>query len=208
MIHRYQMAEKIMENIVNKIKESGISAYEPWNSIKHLIEKKERRELSREESTWMYYFIGSPLTFDHEKQKEKKDILEKSINLGRFILNLEKNKAIKLNPEKRSIKTDQCSYFKVFVNFYELEIHIEFTNKAKEKIKNLTKKNKKIADLKDFVEAMKIELENTKNHIKWLEEKINFQSEIFRRKSNKKAGKITTRKLIVKGETDWLKNKP
>lgn len=208
MIHRYQMAEKIMENIVNKIKESGISAYEPWNSIKHLIEKKERRELSREESTWMYYFIGSPLTFDHEKQKEKKDILEKSINLGRFILNLEKNKAIKLNPEKRSIKTDQYSYFKVFVNFYELEIHIEFTNKAKEKIKNLTKKNKKTADLKDFVEAMKIELENTKNHIKWLEEKINFQSEIFRRKSNKKAGKITTRKLIVKGETDWLKNKP
>lgn len=31
MIYRYQMAEKIMENIVNKIEGSGISAYEPWN---------------------------------------------------------------------------------------------------------------------------------------------------------------------------------
>ena len=156
----------------------------------------------------MCYFTESPLTFDYEKQKKKLDILEKSINLGKFILNTKKNKAIKLNPEKRSIRTAQYSYFKVFVNFYKLEIHIEFTNKTKEKIKSLTKKSKKTTDLKDFVESMKIELENTKNHIKWLEEKINFQSEIFRRKSNKKAGKITTRKLIVKGETDWLKNKP
>ncbi len=200
-IHRYQMAEKIMESIADEIGKSNISVYEPWNSIKDLIEKKEKRELSKQEGCWMSYLVELPLTFDYESWKKKEEILKESIHLGKFILDLAENKVIKLNPKRRIIQTGPYSYFKVFLNFYELEIHIEFTNKIKEKIENLTRKNKTTADLKDFVNAMEIEIEKTKNHIKWLEEKINHQSEIFG-KTNKKAGKITTRKLMVKGESN------
>ncbi|WP_029523513.1 hypothetical protein [Persephonella sp. KM09-Lau-8] len=192
------MAEKIMEEIINKIEKSKISAHEPWNSIKELIEKKEKRELAKEEFTWMSYFMESPLNFDYEKWKEKKETLEKSIILGKFILNLAENEIIKLNPKKRVIQAHPYNYFKVFVNFYELEIHIEFVNKTKEKIEKLLNTKKENPHLKDYVKAMEKELENTKNHIKWLEEKINSPKQIFNKKQNNKSYQITTRKLSLK----------